>query len=257
MADMAGCESTKSGLEWMPETGSDGAVGTVEGAVAEPAGWRGKVSELSGEELGALWAEALKFARGEIGRYACWSDQDEPVLASGYDGQGVVQAAFERLVSREAKGDRIFNSVEEVREELRALIKRRVRWLHERSETGLVVREWDVLPPGPNGELVSVFDHLPAPIARPDEALMRKEKDQLMAEFKAGFEGTQGKRNELLEVFRRMWNGEKRREIAQALGVGFGWVKALQEQLGRRLAKFGAAAKDGVAEMLKGFKEGE
>jgi hypothetical protein len=86
---------------------------------------------------------------------------------------------------------------------------------------------------------------------------MRKEKDQLMAEFKAGFERTQGNRNELLEVFRRVWNGEKRREIAQALGVGFGWVKALQEQLGRRLAKFGAAAKDGVAEMLKGFKEGE
>src|SRR5687767_11127058 len=67
-----------------------------------PAGWRGRVSDLGVGALGAFRDEAVRYARWEIGRYACWREQDEPVLADGFDAEGVVQAAFERLMEREA-----------------------------------------------------------------------------------------------------------------------------------------------------------
>ena len=239
--------------------------------------WRGTLGELGAEAMGAFWAEAVGYARWEIGRYARWRGQDEPVLAGGYDAEGVAQAAFARLISREAGGQPIAYRAEDIRRELRVLIKRRVRWLHERCETRLAVGEWDVLPPRPDGERVSVFDYLAGGIARPDEALMRKEKELLLGEFKAGFERTLGARKELLEVFRRVWDGERRREIERGLRevengerrqqneecgmlnregrVQKGWVKALQAQVRRRLARFGTQARGGVAEMLQGVRE--
>jgi len=109
------------------------------------ADWPGQASELDGGALSVFWTEAVRYARWEIGRYARSHDQDEPVLADGYDAEGLVQGAFERLMSREAGGVPIFYSAEEIRRELRALIKHRVRWLHGRSETRLVVGEWDVM----------------------------------------------------------------------------------------------------------------
>jgi len=51
---------------------------------------------------------------------------DEPVLGNGYDGEGLVQSAFERLIARA----QVFKSLEEIRRQLRVLIKRRVGWLH-------------------------------------------------------------------------------------------------------------------------------
>src|SRR6266853_621828 len=90
----------------------------VERAKVAPAGWRGRMSELAGEALRAFWVEAVVFARWEIGRYARWWEQDEPVLADGYDAEGVVQAAFERLMYREARDVPIFYSAEEIRREL-------------------------------------------------------------------------------------------------------------------------------------------
>src|SRR6266851_2837626 len=76
----------------------------AEGKTAElvSTDWRGRVNELEGDALRAFWAEALGFARREIGRYARGREQDEPVMADGYDAEGVVQAAFERLLCREA-----------------------------------------------------------------------------------------------------------------------------------------------------------
>src|SRR6266403_1542144 len=137
-----------------------------DGAELVAADWRGRVSELGGDALKAFWTEAVGYARWEIGRYARWRDQDEPVLADGYDAEGVVQAAFERLLCREAGSVPIVYSGKDIRRELRVLIKHRVRWLHERSETHLVVNEWDVLPPRADGELVSIFDHLPGRIEK-------------------------------------------------------------------------------------------
>jgi hypothetical protein len=174
----------------------------------------------------------------------------------------------------------ILYSAEDIRRELRALIKHRVRWLHERSETRLAVGEWDVLPPRADDELVSIFDYLPGRLGQPDTELMRKEKEQLLGEFKEGFEATLKEslveapttgrvegigeeikiksedERELLEVFRRVWDGQKRREVAQELGAKVPRVKAVQAQLRRRLARFGAEARDGVAEMLEGMKRG-
>ena len=245
------------------------------------------------------------------------------MLADGYDAEGVVQAAFERLMQREDGRDTvearklpanslvsngpsspppaskalrrtgqpspplaaresgpILYSAEDIRRELRALIKHRVRWLHERSETRLAVGEWDVLPPRADDELVSIFDYLPGRLGQPDTELMRKEKEQLLGEFKEGFEATLKEslveapttgrvegigeeikiksedERELLEVFRRVWDGQKRREVAQELGAKVPRVKAVQAQLRRRLARFGAEARDGVAEMLEGMKRG-
>jgi hypothetical protein len=155
---------------------------------------------------------------------------------------------------RETGSVPIFYNAEDIRRELRVLIKHRVRWLHERSETRLVVGEWDVLPPNRDGEVGSILDYLPGRIARPDEELMGKEKERLMGEFKAGFEGSLVKRKHLLEVFRRVWDGQKRRELAQELGAGMERVKALQAQLRRRLARFGGKARGGVAEMAEVVK---
>ena len=141
----------------------------------------------------------------------------------------------------------------------------------------MVAGEWEVLPPRPDGELVSIFDYVPGGIARPDEELMRKEKEELLGEFKAGFEATLEsgvepetkikrkikKRKELVEVFGRVWDGEKRREVAAELearknpATSVARVKALRAQLRRRLARFGAEARGAVAEMLEGVKEGE
>src|SRR6478672_10456740 len=92
-------------------------------------------------------------------------NRTSPVLAGGYDAEGVVQAAFERLMSREAGSVPIFYSAEDIRRELRVLIKHRVRWLHERSETRLAVGGWGPLPPNQDGELVSILDYLPDRIA--------------------------------------------------------------------------------------------
>lgn len=263
-----------------PERQESGLVYTLERAVPAgvegelsrlvAAGWHGRVSELGSEALRAFWVEAVGYARWQIGRYACWRKLDEPVLADGYDAEGVVQAAFERLLHFEAKGVPIFYSAKELRHELRMSIKHRVRWLHERSETRLVVSEWDVEPKKRNavsewdvepkrkkGEGKGLFDYLPGPILRPDEDVMRREKEGLLGEFKAGFEATLMKRRqELVEVFRRVWEGQRGREIAEALGTGAGRAKALRGQVRRRLARFGAAAQGGMAEMLEGVRRG-
>jgi signal recognition particle GTPase len=114
-----------------------------------------------------------------------------------------------------------------------------------------------VVRPGADGELVSVFDFLPGRGARPDEGLQRKQKDELLGEFKAAFELSLGTRQEVLEVFRRTWDGERRREVAQGMGVDVERVKALQLQLRRRLSKFAGETKGGMAEMLVAVKEGE
>jgi hypothetical protein len=79
---------------------------------------------------------------------------------------------------------------------------------------------------------------------------------RMLGQFKTGFEGTLGKRKELVEVFQRVWDGEKRREVARGLGIGVERVKGLQAQLRRRLARFRAEARGGVAEMLEGVREG-
>ena len=202
-----------------------------------PREWRGRVRELEAGPLQGLWAEAVMYARWEIGRYGRWRRQEEPVLASGYDAEGVVQAAFEALLSREAGGVPIFYSGEEIRRKLRSAIKHRVRWLHERRETRLVVGEWDVLPLDADGEPVSVFDGMAGQIRAPDEELMRKEKEQWLEEFKAGFEVGLGDGKEMLEVFRRVCDGQERREIATGMGTRVERVKTLLAGLARRLGR--------------------
>jgi len=251
-----------------------------------PPQWRGQVNDLCGDVLRAFWAEAVEYARWEIGQYARWREQDELVMADGYDAEGVVQAAFERLMCRETVSVPIIYSAEDVRRELRSGIKHRVRWLHERSETRLTVGEWDVLRPTPNGEWVSIFDYLPSGIGKPDEELAQKERERSLKEFKERFEATLGSvgddrereqgrkvsetpalpartgspkletqnlkeirnpnerlvkaREELVEVFRGIWNGRRRRDVAKALGTSTEEVKALHAQVGRKLRRAAA-----------------
>jgi hypothetical protein len=166
-----------------------------------------------------------------------------------------VQACFERLLVREREGVPILYSAGDIRRELQVLIKHRVRWLHERSETLTTVGEWDVLPPNEDGELVSIFEHIPGRIEAPDKQVMQKEKEQLLGEFKRGFEGTLGNNGELVKVFRGAWDGQKRREIAEATGTGVQRVRALLGQLRRRLGAFCAKAQGGMREMLVGVRE--
>jgi hypothetical protein len=99
------------------------------------------------------------------------------------------------------------------------MIKHRVLWLHERSETLTTVGEWDVLPPREDGELISIFDNIPGRIEVPDRELMRTEKERLLGEFKKGFEGTLGNGMELVQVFRA---AGKRRSAARLRRL---WVR--------------------------------
>jgi len=227
-------------------------------------GWHGRLCDLDSDALSAFWAQALQYTRWEIGRYSRWRGQDEPVLPDGYDAEGIVQAAFVRLLQRQVGAVPILYTAKELQHDVQSLVKHRVRWLHERSETQLVVGEWDVLPPRSNGERVSIFDYLPGKIAPPDAELMEKEKQQFLAEFKEGFEKTLADRQnsrsnrttrtndqrQLLDVFERVWGGEKRRDIAAELGLDVNRVKALQSQLRRRLTKFAADARAGIVKVL-------
>ena len=106
--------------------------------------------------------------------------------------------------------------------------------------------------------------YLPGQIAPPDEALMEKEKYELLAKFKEGIEKTLADQQdskskstsrstnqpELLEVFKHVWDGKKRRDIAAELGIDVKRVKALQSQLRRRLTKFAADARTGIVKVL-------
>ncbi len=56
-------------------------------------------------------------------------------------------------------------------------------------------------------------------------------------------------------MFTGLWEGQKRREMAQGMGLGVERVKALQKQVQQRLAKFAGQARGAVAEMLEGFQE--
>jgi hypothetical protein len=220
----------------------------------EASGWRGRVGQLEPIVLEEFWKEAVRYARWEIKQYRCWRQQEEPVLADGYDAEGLVQTAFWRLISREDESVPVFYTVEGLRSELRRLVKHRVRWLHERRETSVVVSEWDVLARTPNGERVSVFDYLEARERRPDEEASEKEQEKLLKEFKEDFEKTLAKSKQLGVVFRRVWAGEKRREMAQRLGIGVARTKASRRQVSQRLARFAARAQGGVAEMLGAIK---
>jgi hypothetical protein len=217
---------------------------------ALPGNWPARVSELSAEAVEILWSEAIGYARWEIGAYAIWREQDGPVLADGYDAEGLVQSAFGQLLAREKCSAPARYTAVEIQRELRKLIKHRVRWLHERSERRLVVGGGDVLPPRPNGDLLSIFKYLPGAIESGSEEALAKEKEEVLSEFRAGFEQSLGKQKQLREVFRGMWDGQKRREIARRIGVGVEEVKALQEQVKRRLKTFAAEAGERVAEGL-------
>jgi len=205
-----------------------------------PPGWCGTLSGLSQDALRALWTEALAFARWEIRRFRRWRKLDEPVLGNGYDGEGVVQAAFERLIGRE----RVFKSVEEIRRQLRVLIKRRVGWLHARKETRLTIGEWDNSPA--EGQAVSAFHNVVGGTREPKEELMRNEEAARMARFKEAFEASLGARKDLLTVFRKMVDGANRREIARATGMRVEQVKAIRAQLRRRLLGFRMESESGV-----------
>ena len=85
---------------------------------------------LDEEALRAIWLEMLGYARREIGCYARWRGQDEPVLANGFDAEGLVQEAFKRVFERG-----IVVGSEDIRHSLRLAIKHRIRRLHERAET--------------------------------------------------------------------------------------------------------------------------
>jgi hypothetical protein len=240
----------------------------VDSLALVPPGWRGRVSELNGDALKVFWGEAMVYARREIGAYARWRGQDEPVLASGFDAAGLVQAAFERLLRREsqmqseeckAKNGLTKLSAGDIRHELRVLIKHRVRWLHERSETRLVAGEWDVLPPRADGELVSVFEKMPGGRASPDQEVMKEEKQRLLGELKSGFEETLGR--ELLGVFERVWDGRQRQSEECKVkneppkpSVCRRRKKAMRAQVCRRLARYSGKARRAVKEMLEGEK---
>ena len=84
--------------------------------------------------------------------------------------------------------------------------------------------------------------------------MIEREQEELLREFKASFEESLGQREQLADVFRGIWAGEKRREIAGRLGMEVERIRSLQREVNRRLADFAAKARGGVAEMLGSFR---
>ena len=222
-----------------------------EGAVLPVAEWRGRVEELGDEALKSLWEETVGYARWEIGQYGCWRGLEEPSMPGGYSAEAVTQMAFEKLLApAEASSQKLYRA-EEIRLELRKLVKRRVWKLHEWSERKRVVSEWNVMPPRPNGELVSVFDHMPGGIPAPDVEAMAAEKRRLLEDFKREFAGSLGTAEELRRLFLCAWDGETRWQAAEKLGVKVERVTNLHKELRRRLGDFGVRARGAMAEMLR------
>jgi hypothetical protein len=226
-----------------------------EGAFAALGGWAGRLSDMGEDGLKQLRADAVACARREVRRYCSWRRQEEPALPGGYAVEGIAHKALETLLELEVKGVPRVYSAEEITHELERLIKHLVWRLHVKAENRLAVSEWDFLPPRPDGELASILPLIPGRIAAPDVELMRKEERELLEEFRAGFNASLGSRDDLRLVFGRVWDGEKRREVARGLGVEAERVKHLTAQLGRRLREFCQQARGGMAEMLGSLLE--
>lgn len=195
-----------------------------------------ELSGLSGEAVEQLRAEAMRFARWEVRRYACWREGD--VLPSGYDVEGVVQGAFERLLARERSGVSKFDTVESLGRALRSVIKHQVRGLHEKMERRFMVRRLDDDRAQGSGEGADSVEPVPGQLSGPEEELLRKEREQLLTKFKVGFELQLGERKELVEVFRQLCEGEARQDVAQEMGEKPSRIKAWRAQVKRRLKRF-------------------
>ena len=220
------------------------------------AGWQGRLSQMGQDALKELRERAVGYAKREVRRYWYWGEENEPALPGGYSVEGIAHRAFEKLLEGEAAGVPKVYSGEDIGHELERLIKHQVWRLHAKSENRLVVSEWDVLPPLPDGELVSVFDQMMGEIPSPDRDLMSKEKEELLNEFRKGFEASLGRREDLRLVFNGILDGEKRREGAARLRLQPERVKQLKAQLFRRLLDFSARARGGIAEMLRRMRGG-
>jgi hypothetical protein len=199
-------------------------------------------TNLRWEDWETLLPELVIFARQEI-RKRRWRGGRSGVLPEGYDANGVaseVIAAALRGESRLVLGW----TRERLMRELERRVSNEVRRLHKLQETRKMRSEWEVLPPGANGQLRSVFVPMRATgLGGMDErewrarAKARKEAETRIAE------GLRGGDETVEKMFCLMREGVvKRRELAEKLGISVAAVTNCRRRLDRRLEELGKTA---------------
>ena len=191
---------------WADENGIRGWDGYTEGDA------RARCPHTGEDGLASLFRYAVAFAKARVNRMY-WRGAWNGVLPYGYDAESIAAEAVEELLGIGAiavghpngakacgNGGGVY-SAEHVHAEVERLIRMRVRRLYRRMENWLLRNEWDILPPGRDGELRSVLDEMAGKVRGPDEAMMLAEDDSRLKKLKRDFACSLGKEKELREAF--------------------------------------------------------
>ena len=204
------------------------------------AGKRGTHAELLLQRLGwedweTVRRETVEFAKGEIRRRK-WRGARKGVLPDGCDAEDVTENAISELVT--GKGRLAVGWVRSrLVEELRRLVRQKVRLLHRRREVSAMRGEWDVGPCGEEGKRESAFRNLADSNGNGEEVSgdWREVFEQLRDEIEKKLE----REPELKAVFGCWLAGvTKVKEIAGKLGMEEAAVMRAKKRLDRRLARW-------------------
>lgn len=199
----------------------------------------GVQKRLRWEDWETLLAELIAFAKEEIRRRR-WRGGRRGVLPEGYEANSVAAQVIEAALEGKARLALGWTR-ERLMEELKRKVSNEVRRLHKLSEAKAMRSEWDVLPPGEDGELRSVFERMKGTGGMwVDERHLqardrvRKETELRMAEALRGGDET------VERLFRCLREGiVKRREIGAKLGISLEEVTNCRKRLDRKLDELG------------------
>ena len=195
------------------------------------------------EDWETLVPELIDFAKGEIGRRR-WRGGSSGVLPEGFDENSVAAEVVKAALQGEARLALGWTR-ERLVAELQRKVSNEVRRLHNLKERGVTLSEWEVLAPGPDGRLRSVFARMKGrPMGGWDDGQVQagvsKEMELRIAE--ALGEGDESK------LFGCLRAGVvKRREIAARLGMSVTEVTNCRKRLNRKLDELKGAGYPGWA----------
>ena len=188
-------------------------------------------SRLHWEDWETLRQEAVSFAREEIRRRR-WRGAPGGVLPGGQGGEDVADEAIISLLGGNCRLVPGFVR-EKVVNELRRLVRDKVRVLHGLKERATTRSEWEVKPRNEWGRPVSILRGMADKIASEPEAT--EEKEHWKAQILRHLAGEP----DLQALFECLWIGLKKpKEIADRLGLDERQVSRARKRLERRLGKF-------------------
>ena len=192
------------------------------------------------ENWGELLPELVSFARQEIRRRK-WRGKRSAVIPEGYDANSVAAEAIAGALRGEVR-----LALGWTRERLLGTLQRKVshevRRLHKLKEAGGMRSEWDILEPGPDGQVRSVFDQMAARTSGSEvdgAKWAAEDKVRREAELRIG-ERLRGGDEMVEKLFGCLRAGVvKRRDIAARLGISVPEVTNCRKRLDRKLEELG------------------